>query len=73
MGIKDALTAPPPTRTKRIDKYLAAMDDDLRAAALELLHSDVPTSRVVDAFNEDGYPITANPVHDWRKANRGDS
>jgi hypothetical protein len=73
MGIKDALTAPPPTRTKKLEKHLAAMDDGLHAEAIRLLMSDVAAKRVADAFTEDGFDITENPIHNWRRVHRGNS
>jgi hypothetical protein len=71
MGFAQALAdAKQPGRKKLLDKYLESMDSEDSEKLLEALNDlSVLGSQITRAMNSEGLTITANSVHQWRRAN----
>lgn len=71
-GIADALTAP-----KRqggtvpiVPALLTRMTDDLRPLAVQLIASDHSDQYVAEAFTDDGYPVSAGAIRNYRQTHK---
>jgi hypothetical protein len=71
MGFAQALAdAKQPGRKKLLDKYLESMDSEDSEKLLEALNDlSVLGSQITRAMNSEGLTITANSIHQWRRAN----
>ena len=65
-GFTETLNAKPVTK-RLIDGYLSEMSDTKREEAEALLRSRVAAKKVALAFTDEGFPVSENPVHDWRR------
>lgn len=71
-GIADALATPPNSGgvAPLIPRHLAAMPDDLRALAEQLLAGPHSDRAVAQAFTDDGYESSPGAVRNYRAKHR---
>lgn len=68
-GIAEALTAAPYKggTPSMVAARLDAMPDDLRPLADQLLASEHSDRFVADAFTDDGFPVSAGAIRNYRR------
>ena len=71
-GIADALTAPKRTggTIPIVPSLLAKMTDELRPLAVQLIDSDHSDQYVAEAFTDDGFPVSAGAIRNYRQAHK---
>lgn len=72
-GLRELADKPGRVASRRplLDQYLEEMPDELREIALTVLRDarNYSATRVANSLTAEGYPISANPIHNWRREN----
>jgi hypothetical protein len=58
------------TAVQKLDEYLQTLSDDNREAAIRIL-THASQKKAMDAFREEGFPISYVTLCNWRKAHHG--